>query len=117
MKKFGLIFLTILFIITGLMVEGVQAHWRGPYHGGWRGPGIFFRFPVVVGLPLFPFGYYPRPPVVVRQPQVFVQPTQENTDYWYYCENPKGYYPYVKNCPYGWMKVVPNTNPETNPPN
>jgi len=40
--------------------------------------------------------------------RVIVQPAPlETSSYWYYCENPKGYYPYVKDCPYGWMKVVP----------
>jgi hypothetical protein len=29
--------------------------------------------------------------------------------YWYYCQNPQGYYPDVNNCPGGWMKVVPTT--------
>jgi hypothetical protein len=25
---------------------------------------------------------------------------------WYYCKNPGGYYPYVKDCPAGWQEVV-----------
>jgi hypothetical protein len=25
----------------------------------------------------------------------------------YYCHNPDGYYPYVKQCPGGWQKVSP----------
>jgi hypothetical protein len=28
-------------------------------------------------------------------------------DYWYYCAAAQGYYPYVKECPGGWQKVLP----------
>jgi hypothetical protein len=42
-----------------------------------------------------------------------VQPSQQpvETSYWYYCRNPQGYYPYVKRCPSGWMRVVPSPPP------
>ncbi|MFH0995838.1 MAG: hypothetical protein V1844_10135 [Pseudomonadota bacterium] len=116
MKKIGLTFLTLLFV-TGLMVGGAQARWdehhrrgRGEAHHGrernayrqpqWRGHhrlgwglGLHLGVPLVVGRPLYPYGYYPAPPVVVRQSRVVVQPLQESSNYWYYCENPKGYYP------------------------
>lgn len=29
--------------------------------------------------------------------------------YWYYCEAARGYYPYIAQCPGGWMRVVPQT--------
>jgi hypothetical protein len=35
------------------------------------------------------------------------EPQQQETSYWYYCKDSKGYYPYVKRCPSGWMRVVP----------
>jgi hypothetical protein len=41
----------------------------------------------------------------------YAQPPDFDPNYWYYCEDPKGYYPYVTECPDGWMKVVPP--PET----
>jgi hypothetical protein len=44
-----------------------------------------------------------QPEAVLSQP---VEPI-----YWYYCQNPQGYYPYVKQCPNGWMKVVPSPPP------
>ncbi len=117
MKKIGLTSLIVLFIITGLMVEGAQARWRGHYRGWW-GPGIYLGLPFVVGPLLYPYRYYPPPPVVIQQPPAYLQPPQQqNINYWYYCENPKGYYPYVNNCPNGWMKVVPDTNPQTDSPN
>ncbi len=68
--------------------------WIGPGWGPWWG---------------YPYPYYVAPPVVVQQqPEVYVAPgQQEAPSYWYFCQNPKGYYPYVKQCPGGWLKVVP----------
>jgi len=89
----------------------------GHHHGGSRG-----HFGVFIGAPLFwwppePY-YYPRyyyPPlsqVYVEQPSVYVQRNDApvNTppaNYWYYCTNPQGYYPYVQNCSVRWIQVVP----------
>jgi hypothetical protein len=88
-----------------------------PYYGppGWGplpywGPRPYWGPPAVLVAPPYP---YPAPPVVVvpQQPQVYVQRNQQGSDYWHYCQNPQGYYPYVKSCPGGWMKVVPETIP------
>ncbi len=115
MKKIGLTVLSILFI-TVLMAGSVQAQWRG-YYRGW-GPPIFWGGPIVIAPPLLPFGYYPPPPpAVVRQAPVYVQPRDDDDSYWYYCEDPKGYYPYVSTCPSGWMKVVPHNRPQAMPRN
>lgn len=73
---------------------------------GWGGYGYGYPF-------YYPPAYaYPQtvivptsPPVYVQQPQV--QSAQPQTSYWYYCQNPEGYYPYVKNCPAGWLQVAP----------
>ena len=32
---------------------------------------------------------------------------QKPANYWYYCRNPEGYYPYVKQCTAGWIPVPP----------
>jgi hypothetical protein len=95
-------------------------YWRGPYYRGgvWIGPGWgpwwgpWWGGPVYGGA--LPYPYYATPPVVVQQsPPMYVEPAPqpEEAYYWYYCENPKGYYPYVKQCPNGWMKVVPSPAP------
>ena len=42
-------------------------------------------------------------------PQAQAAPVANN--YWFYCVDPAGYYPYVKNCNKTWMQVVPQTNP------
>ncbi len=31
--------------------------------------------------------------------------------YWYYCADAKAYYPYVQQCPAGWLRVIPETTP------
>jgi hypothetical protein len=84
--------------------------WYGP--PAW-GPRYYWGGPVVVAPPYPAYGYYPAPPVIVQQPPpVFVQPENaEPENYWYYCEESQGYYPYVRSCPGGWMRVVPETTP------
>jgi hypothetical protein len=44
---------------------------------------------------------------------MYVQPAPaaEAPRYWDYCKKPQGYYPTVKRCPDGWMKVVPPEQP------
>lgn len=88
--------------------------WLGP---GWWGPQYYA--PYYSPYPYYPY-YPPEPPVVIQQqPDIYLQPApqQELPVYWYYCKDPQGYYPYVKQCPNGWMKVVPTPpGPETTPP-
>lgn len=67
--------------------------------GFWWGPG---------------YPYYADPPVIVEPaPPVYIQPgtPPDQAGYWYYCQNPPGYYPYIKECPAGWMAVVPQPTP------
>ncbi len=88
-------------------------------------PGFAWRERVYVGPVWSPYPYYARPyyyppevveqPVIIQQraPDVYIQPApppaQQTAEpvYWYYCQDPQGYYPYVKQCLKGWMKVVP----------
>ncbi|MFZ1956673.1 MAG: hypothetical protein WAU34_14365, partial [Desulfobacterales bacterium] len=89
---------------------GPRAYWgprayRGPraYWGPRTSFGFYWGGPLVVGPQWYPYGYYSPPPVIVQQqPPVVVQPEQQSNNYWYYCQNPQGYYPYVKSCPGGW---------------
>lgn len=101
----------------------------GKYHGGWghyhHGSGSSYSFgaSIVLGppwyyypaYPYYPY-YYAAPPVVVQTPPpvYYSQPQaqlEQKEAYWYYCQDPQGYYPYVKSCPGGWMRVVPDTTP------
>lgn len=84
--------------------------WVDPGWGpGWWGPTY----------PYYPDVYYQdymnheAPPVVIQQqPEEYIQaPQQAEPSYWYYCQNPEGYYPYVKRCPKGWMRVIPTPPP------
>jgi hypothetical protein len=94
---------------------GYRGGWGGGYYGGWGGgfyPGIGYG--VGFGGPFYSSWNYPATVVVPVQttPPVYIQqtPVQSNTlpaNFWYYCSNPKGYYPYVRTCPGGWQQVAP----------
>ncbi len=114
MKKVICLVLVVI-ALSVLLVPPVYA-WHGghghySFRGGiWIGPGWG---PWWWGPPAYPY-YYPQPPVVVeRQSPVYVEPSpqQEEEDYWYFCPDYKNYYPYVKKCPSGWLKVVPPQTP------
>jgi hypothetical protein len=81
-----------------------------------------FSFGVVIGAPFYPwyyppYYYYPPPVVVVpAAPTTYIEKDSPHAapsprSYWYYCEASKTYYPYVKECPGGWLRVVPQTTP------
>ncbi len=84
--------------------ERDRDRWRGGewHHGehdgrfGWWwhvGPSWYFY-----NQPVYP---YPDP----YAPPVVVAPTPPNQQYWYYCRNPAGYYPYVPQCHGNWEAV------------
>lgn len=90
-----------------------SGYWNHGWHDGrlgwwWVVGGLWAFYPA----PVYP---YPSPPVVVVQepspPPVVVQPNPPasvapgGTQYWYHCQSPKGYYPYVTSCPGGWRPV------------
>lgn len=107
--------------------------WAAPGHGGghgwhgggWHGGGGHFRgrVGVVIGGPLYwpsysypsypyypyyPGPYYSPPVVVTPAPQTYIEQGSDAADqYWYFCSNPQGYYPYVQTCPSGWRQVTP----------
>ena len=82
-------------------------HWRrGYWHHGWHGGragwwwivgGTWYFYPV----PVYPYPNPYRPPAVVVSPA----PSPVTPQYWYYCPNPPGYYPYVPQCLTGWQPV------------
>lgn len=85
---------------------GFRAGFYGPYWG-WPGFGPW-------GYPYaYPYGYsYPYPyPYSYSSPAypsaALPAPSQPQQSYWYYCQDPKGYYPYVQSCPGGWVQVTP----------
>ena len=66
----------------------------------------FFGFPLIFPPPVFAPAYsaYADP---TYEPTTAVQQTSgvAPTPYWYYCDAPKGYYPYVQSCSAGWRQV------------
>src|SRR3970040_2258070 len=100
----------LLFVVLVMASGAPRAHSRG------RCP-LEFHF----GAPLYPpYWYYPPPPLYYpypypavvappASPPVYVEREQEN--WWYYCEQTRGYYPYVKECPAGWTRVPPAPPP------
>jgi len=96
---------------------GYHGYGHGHYPGPRVGFGIYMGVPF--GYPWYaPPNYYYPPTVIVRpaEPQVYIERAAPQTSapsqpVWYYCSNPQGYYPYVKECPGGWQHVVPAPPP------
>jgi len=112
MKKAAL--LLFLLAAGGLAAGTASAHGHarvhfgvfvgGPVWGPWYYPPPYYYYPTPV------FVTPPAPPVYVERQDAApsVQPSQ---DWWYYCEQSRGYYPYVKSCPGGWQRVPPAPPP------
>jgi len=77
--------------------------WLGPgFWGPWWGPR-YYGDPYYYSPPVY------TPPVVVQPAPPVAGPAPQQ--YWYYCQASQTYYPYVKECPAGWMQVVPQPTP------
>lgn len=80
----------------GLRVTiGIRPFWG--LYGGWAP----YAYPPVVA---------PAPVVVPSAPSVVVPPVAP-TPSWYYSDHPRGYDPYVSQCPGGWRPVPPTPAP------
>ena len=79
------------------------AYWRGGHwfhgpHGGrkgwwWTVGGAWYFYPA----PIYPYPNPFLPPIMAPAPAAVT--------YWYYCHNPRGYYPYVPVCYGPWHDV------------
>jgi hypothetical protein len=101
-----------LFLALGAGAAQADGHFR--HERGGVGFGLYLGVPLyappLYGPGYYPYGYGYPPPVVYSAPPVYAAPAAPQAaaeQYWYYCTSPQGYYPYVKQCPPGWMKVVP----------
>jgi hypothetical protein len=82
---------------AGFAGHGFAAR-RGDWHGGWGGG--FWGWPGDEGDDYdFPYSYDAAP----YSPGYAAAPGS----YWYYCQNPAGYYPYVQQCNGAWQPVPP----------
>jgi hypothetical protein len=109
--------LALLILLAGALASGAaSAHGRG---GGRVHFGLFVGAPLWYPWYYAPPPYYYAPPVYVAPaaPPVYVErgdaaPAEpQRQDWWYYCEQSRGYYPYVKTCPTGWQRVPPAPPP------
>lgn len=113
----------VLLFSSSVWAHGRHSHINlgfgiGGYYPGFYGPSFygpsFYGYPAFGYDPFFYRPYYSYPPTVVMPvtPPVYIQQEQSRTaepqtNYWHYCRDPEGYYPYVKRCPDGWLKVAP----------
>jgi hypothetical protein len=106
-------------------------HWYHGYHGGalgwwWTvGPDWYWYDYPLYPYPIYPgyapyYGYYYDGYYDGRAgdyiPPQDIGPAPET--YWYYCDNPQGYYPYVRMCDGQWRQVptTPEGAPDNAPP-
>lgn len=83
--------------------------------------GVGFGFPF--GWPYWHYphyGYYPYYPraIAPAEPTIYVEKDdadpaqgQDPSQYWYFCRDSNTYFPYVKECPTPWQRVVPQPPP------
>ena len=118
----NVIFAAVLLAVAGVFAsEPALAHGRSHVSVG---VGFGFGYPYWGG-PWGPWGYYPypyygSPTVVLQQPVTYVEqnPVPQaapaasapaaDSGWWYYCDQSRGYYPYVRECPGGWQRVPPS---------
>jgi hypothetical protein len=62
--------------------------------------------PPYIPAPVYVPQTYVQPPVIVTQAAPAPAPVSAQ-NWWYYCAQPAGYYPYIRACPTGWTKVSP----------
>ncbi len=110
MRKSVLILLILPAVLSAGAVScyaGGHGHHDGHFSGSiWIGPGWGAAWPGPYYPPYYPYSV-PRAAVQPLYEENVRAPAPEEEDYWYYCRQPEGYYPYIKKCPGGWMKVVP----------
>ena len=110
MKRLALLSILVCFCFISIDDASARRGHRGHGHRGG----------VSVGLAVGPYwgwgpSYYPyyhhAPVVIERQaPPVYIEqqsPPAPAANYWYYCQSSNGYYPHVKECPAGWLRVLP----------
>jgi hypothetical protein len=82
--------------------------------GPWYYPP-YYPYPPMVAVPTYPniVAAQPSPPVYIEKGGEGLPATSSN--YWYYCPDPQGYYPYVQECRTGWLTVLPQSPGQPGP--
>ncbi len=99
-----------------------RSHWGvgvvvNPFwYDSWYAPGPYYYPPYY---PYSPYPYYPPAVVTVpATPPIYIEREDDSaatggtSAYWYYCADPQGYYPDVRECPGGWRAVSPRPDGE-----
>ncbi|KAB2923976.1 MAG: hypothetical protein F9K30_09915 [Dechloromonas sp.] len=95
-------FLMLLLVVMPFAVSDASAHGGrarvgvhvGTYWGPWFMPPPWYYQPTIV--------------VPAPQPTIYIeQGDGSGESLWYYCRSAAGYHPYVRECPEGWLKVLP----------
>ena len=88
---------------------GFHNHWHGGnWHQGWHN-GRWGWWWIVPGL-----GWYSYDAPVYPYPDPYAPPgyaAAPGGQFWYYCTNPPGYYPYVAQCNVPWHPFLPPDAP------
>jgi len=126
-------------VASGGWHGGGSWHGGGNWNGGWHGGHTRFVVGVGFGAPFWGWGwwpgywpgyycpaYYPAYPAYpyTYEPYSYdaypsgtyieqnaPTPSPARGDYSYYCPDPAGYYPQVRTCAKGWLRVVPQNAP------
>lgn len=130
-RPFLVLLIALLSAALTVPAHAGRGHYGGHHgnsHYGGRHAGYYGgSWGVYLGLPLgwpgwyspyygYPSYYYPpyysSPVIVESQPRTYIERGDIAEDagepyYWYYCDKPRGYHPYIEKCPGGWKKVVP----------
>jgi len=82
---------------------------HGAHHGRfgwwWFAGGLWYWYPEPV---------YPYPTYISTEASYDYAPQGYSEDSWYYCDDPQGYYPYVRSCNVQWrpVPITPNARAE-----
>jgi len=108
---------SLVLALAALVASGMAWADRGHGHyprsrvefGVMIGPWAPWYFPPPAYYYPYPPAYYPPVIVAPQSPPVYIEQSQPAApkNYWYYCNDSRSYYPYVKECPGGWQKVDP----------
>ena len=78
--------------------------WHGERFGWWWTFGAPWWYPYAAPVYPYPDPYVPSTVLVAPAAPVAADAPPQS---WYYCDNPKGYYPYVPTCNGAWRPVAP----------
>lgn len=92
---------------------GVWPGYWGVWPGAWGVWGVPYAYGYSVA-PAYAYDATPTEQFIPQEPAAVVSPpVKAEASYWYYCIQPAGYFPYVKDCSQAWLKVVPQAPGQT----